>query len=167
MPFTPFHFGPSAVVGLPLRRYIDLPALLLANIAIDIEPLLVMFFNWNYPLHGIAHSFVGATGVGVMLGVVLSFCKRPLTLVMEQWLRLSYATSTTKLVLSAIAGGWLHVVLDALIYPGMRPFLPLEGNPFSTGMGSGTVYLWCGVSLLPASAIYFVSAWQDGRKGEG
>jgi hypothetical protein len=40
MPFTPCHFGPSACIALPLNRWIDLPVFLLANVAIDIEPLL-------------------------------------------------------------------------------------------------------------------------------
>ena len=167
MPFTPFHFGPSAVVGLPLRRYIDLPALLLANVAIDIETLLVMLFNWNYPLHGIAHSFVGGIGLGTVLGLVLAQFKRPLSQVMEGWLGLSYTTSGMKLVLSSIVGCWLHVVLDGLIYPGMRPFYPLTGNPLLTGMGIGTLYLLCGVSFLPAFGIYFGLVWLERRKEEG
>lgn len=166
MPFTPFHFGPSAVVGMPLRRYLDLPALLLANIAMDIEPLLVILFNLDYPLHGIAHSFVGATGVGLVLGLVLSFCKRPVTTVMERWLRLSYTTSTPQLVVSSIVGCWLHVVLDGFIYPVMRPLYPLEGNPFLIGLGDGTVYFLCGVSFLPALGIYYVLVRREGRKGE-
>ncbi len=49
MPFTPFHFGPSAVIALPLNRYIDIPTFLLANIAVDIEPI-----GWKfYPRTGV------------------------------------------------------------------------------------------------------------------
>ncbi len=31
MPVTPFHFGPSALIGLPLKRWIDIPVFVLAN----------------------------------------------------------------------------------------------------------------------------------------
>ncbi len=52
MPFTPFHFGPAASIGLATRKYIDIPAILLVNIATDIELLLAMLFNFAYPIHG-------------------------------------------------------------------------------------------------------------------
>ena len=59
MPFTPFHFGPSATIAFPLRGKIDIPVFILANVAIGIEPLTVMILNLSYPLHGYAHSFLG------------------------------------------------------------------------------------------------------------
>ena len=71
MPFTPFHFGPSAVIALPLNRYIDIPAFLLANIAVDIEPLAVMSLSLSYPLHGYAHSILVVSIIGVIFGLGL------------------------------------------------------------------------------------------------
>ena len=38
-------------VSLALYRRLDIPVFLGANVAIDIEPLLVMTHNLNYPLH--------------------------------------------------------------------------------------------------------------------
>ena len=71
MPFTPFHFGPSAVIVLPLNRYIDIPAFLLANIAVDIEPLAVMSLSLSYPLHGYAHSILGVSIICAIFGLGL------------------------------------------------------------------------------------------------
>ena len=65
MPFTPFHFGPGLLFGLLLLSYIDFPTFLLANVIIDIEPILVLSLKLNYPLHGILHSFLG--------GIIFSF----------------------------------------------------------------------------------------------
>ena len=45
MPFTPYHFGPHGCVGLVLKRYLDLPVFMLANVAVDLEPLAVMVFR--------------------------------------------------------------------------------------------------------------------------
>ena len=47
MPFTPFHFGPHACVAFAANKKIDIPVFILANIAVDIEPLSVMLFNLN------------------------------------------------------------------------------------------------------------------------
>lgn len=69
MPFTPYHLGPALFFGLLLFRYIHFPAFLIANVIIDIEPFLVLFFNLDYPLHGFFHSFAG----GSIIAIVLAF----------------------------------------------------------------------------------------------
>jgi len=50
VPFTPFHFGPGAFIALSLRKYIDLPVLVLANVVIDFELSAIMLFGLNYLL---------------------------------------------------------------------------------------------------------------------
>jgi hypothetical protein len=45
-----FFFCPHACVALPLRRWIDVPVFIGANVVIDIEPLLVRLFRLNIPL---------------------------------------------------------------------------------------------------------------------
>jgi len=68
MPFTPFHFGAHACVAFPFNKKIDIPVFILANVAIDIEPLLVITLNLHYPLHGYAHTFIGAIFIGTLWG---------------------------------------------------------------------------------------------------
>ena len=58
MPFTPFHIGPHATVGLALQNYIDVPVFITANVAVDLEPLFVILFKPDYPLHGYFHSLL-------------------------------------------------------------------------------------------------------------
>ena len=70
MPFTPFHFGPHSCIGLPFYRSIDLVVFLGANIIIDLEPLLVLMNNFNYPLHGYCHTFLIGGLLGALLGIV-------------------------------------------------------------------------------------------------
>ena len=42
MPFTPLHLGPALFFGMVLLRYIDLPTFLVANVIVDIEPLVIL-----------------------------------------------------------------------------------------------------------------------------
>lgn len=66
MPFTPFHFGPGLLIGL-VFSFIDFPTFLIASLIVDIEPFLVLFFNFNYSLHGFFHSFLGGTIIALIL----------------------------------------------------------------------------------------------------
>ena len=66
MPFTPYHFGPSGFVGLALRRWLDVPVFVLANVVVDLEPLVVVLFGLDYPLHGYVHTFLGGTVVALL-----------------------------------------------------------------------------------------------------
>lgn len=70
MPFTPFHFGPHACMALPINKKINIIVFILVNIIIDIEPLLVIIFNLSYPLHGYAHTFIGASIIGGIWGFI-------------------------------------------------------------------------------------------------
>ncbi len=83
MPFTPFHFGSHATVALPLRKYIDIPVFIGANIVVDVEPLLVMAFNLNYPLHGYCHTFL----VGGLLGLAWGVAVDPFRSFIEKMMR--------------------------------------------------------------------------------
>ncbi|NOQ38614.1 hypothetical protein GQ472_07065, partial [archaeon] len=61
MPFTPFHLGPALFLGLVFFRYLNLPAFLIANVIVDVEPFVVLLFGLDYPLHGFFHSFLGGS----------------------------------------------------------------------------------------------------------
>jgi membrane-bound metal-dependent hydrolase YbcI (DUF457 family) len=153
MPFTPFHFGPSASIAFPLKRTIDIPVFILANVAIDIEPLTVMIFNLSYPLHGYAHSFLGAGLVGALWGVVAFKGKGILREAMH-FLELKYETTITKAVISGILGAFSHVLLDAPIYTDIKPFYPLNINPLYGLVSQKAMYLFCSLLCIPAFLFY-------------
>ena len=71
MPFTPFHLGPAIGFGLPLRKYLHVPTFIVANVIVDVEPLLVLVLGLNYPLHGYLHTFIFASFTGFALGYVM------------------------------------------------------------------------------------------------
>lgn len=166
MPFTPFHFGPGAAISLPLNRYLDIPAFLLANVAVDIEPLMVMLFRLSYPLHGYAHSFLGAALVCVISGFVLYGFRGFVIECMDRFFKKGYEATRTKLVLSSVLGGWFHVFLDSMIYHDIMPFYPIKANPFLGMVGLGSVYIICALSFIPA-AVFYALILMIGRKRHG
>jgi len=154
MPFTPFHFGPSACASLPVNRYIDFPVFLLANVAIDIEPLLVMTFHLSYPLHGFAHTLVGGAVVGLLCGLLGYFARGSLAGLMKL-LRLPYTPTLGKYLAAGVLGSWFHVLLDAPLYGDIRPLYPLSSeNPLLWSIQSDTMYTICSATILPASILY-------------
>jgi hypothetical protein len=77
MPFTPFHFGPSFLIGMLFASHLNMAAILLASVAIDIEPIYCLVTN-SCPLHGILHTYLGATGLSLFVTPVIYLGKKPL-----------------------------------------------------------------------------------------
>ncbi|MCX7001191.1 MAG: hydrolase [Candidatus Sumerlaeota bacterium] len=155
MPFTPYHFGPNALIALPLQRHIDLPVFLLVNVTIDIEPLIVLSFNLNEPLHGISHTFLFSPLLGFLTALLCFFLRHYLVRLLA-FFRLSYFPSFFNMVLAGVLGAWLHVFLDAPIYQDIKPFFPFKSNPLFNVLEPPTVYLICALCFLPAIFLYIL-----------
>jgi hypothetical protein len=132
MPATPFHLPPSVVAAWPLRRHLDVPSVLLANVTIDIEPGLAMLLDLGPPPHGLAHTLLGGTLVGAATGGLLWRSRDWIGSVLGD----DYPLRPGTAVLSGVAGCWLHVLLDSVMYDHLRPFFPLDANPLYVA-GSG------------------------------
>ena len=162
MPFTPFHVGPHATVAFAFPRVIDVPIFILSNIVIDLEPLYVLVFRPDYPLHGYFHTFLFGSILGLVFGVVSFQLKNRLGELMAIF-HLPYSTSLARMVVSAILGVWLHILFDAPMYSDIRPFYPSNVNPllglYSIPMG----YLICLFLFLPAFMLYFLTARSYGK----
>ena len=76
MPFTPFHLGPALALGIPLRKYVHAPTFILANVAVDIEPFIVLLLRLDYPLHGYLHTFLFALLFGLAIGFVMFYLEK-------------------------------------------------------------------------------------------
>jgi membrane-bound metal-dependent hydrolase YbcI (DUF457 family) len=146
LPFTPYHFGPALCLGIPLRKYIHLPTLILANVVLDIEPMLVLFFGLDYPLHGYLHTLVAALGVGIGLGFVMFLLEKPLNPVYTRLLlEPKVELNKSQFIVAGILGTMLHVLFDAPLYWEIKPFYPLTLNPL--------------YGLLTLSEVYFLCFW--------
>jgi len=153
MPFTPFHFGPAALIGLPLKRWIDIPVFVLANVVVDFEPLAVMVFNLEYPLHGYFHTFLFGGLIGLIWGLA-AYPLKPVFAFLMRIFGLSYKPTLLKMMLSGLLGIWLHVFIDSILYDEMNPFWPMAGNPFHEIVRYQTVFLICEASLIAAVVMF-------------
>jgi hypothetical protein len=165
MPFTPFHFGPHACVSLPLQRHIDVPVFLASNIAVDIEPLLVMLYGLDYPLHGYCHTFLIGGFIGIFWGLILFPFRRAIGKAMSLF-RLPYSSTLSKMFFSGILGAWLHILFDAPLYQDIRPFYPLSANPLLDIVSMKVIYWVCALLFLPASVIYLSIVFSRKAKTE-
>ncbi len=155
MPFTPFHFGPALLVGLILFSYLDFPTFMVANVIVDIEPIIILTMGLNLPLHGFFHSFIGGTIASFILFFIMMRIRKFLESLMG-FFNLEQNWSRMSIMIAAISGVYLHIVLDSRLYTDIKPFFPSTWNPFySSGIGSGfEVYTLCVLSGLIGMIIF-------------
>jgi len=133
---------------------VDVFTFVMANVIIDIEPLLVMTSNVNYPLHGYAHTFIGAIALGTIWGITTWIFRAPIKTIMQDVFRLPFEPSKTKMILSGILGACFHVLLDSPLYSDIKPFYPITTNPLFGLLGHSTIYLLCSLFFIPAIFLY-------------
>jgi hypothetical protein len=157
MPFTPFHLGPALFFGLVLFAFIDFPTFLVANVIVDLEPFVVIFFGLDYPLHGFFHSFIGGTIVAVILAFVMFRLSNITERVMKLF-RLEQTASLRRIMAASLLGVYSHILLDTPLYPDIRPFYPFDVNPFffSDVFIAIYVYMFCIFSFLVGIIVYLV-----------
>ena len=155
MPFTPFHWGPGLLFGLLLLGYMDLPTLFVSSVIVDVEPLLVLTLNLQYPLHGYLHTFLGGTILAFVLASAMNKVRGTVQPAMS-FLKLPQKTSFKRILLASLFGIYLHILLDSPLYPDIRPFYPWELNPLlEHGMFVGfDMYTFCVLSFIGAAVVY-------------
>jgi membrane-bound metal-dependent hydrolase YbcI (DUF457 family) len=166
LPFTPYHFGPSGFLGLVLRRWIDLPMFLLANVNVDVEVL----FATGYPQHQHwhLHTFLIGGLVGAICGAVVYFA-RPLRMIFKLGMRIlhiSYRPRLWKMVLSGMAGVLMHVFIDSFYHRDVQLLWPREDNPIFNFMHSRQlritheqIEMICLAFFVPAAILYALAVW--------
>lgn len=164
MPLTPFHFGPSLLVGYLLRRRMDFVTFLVASVITDLRATLVFFGVLSGPRHGLLHNtYLGSFAVAlVFAGIVLLLFRRFPSIAQHVSSRPVSAKSVT---LASISGTWLHVTLDVFTHSsGMQPFYPLLGNPLYGLVGPFTIYGLCVLGFLLFGGIVSVRAIRTVRE---
>ncbi len=127
MPFTPYHFGPSGFIGLVLRKWIDVPVFVLANVIVDVEVLVVMFFGLGVPYHRYGHTLLIGAAVGALWGVA-AYRLRPLLEGLMQVFHIPYQPRFWTMVTSGILGVWLHVLIDGAYHHDVKVFWPSKSE---------------------------------------
>jgi membrane-bound metal-dependent hydrolase YbcI (DUF457 family) len=145
------------LIGLLLFEFLDFPTFLIANVIVDLEPFLVILLGLDYPLHGFFHSFVGGTIVAVALAVVMFKSSNIIGKVMK-FFRLDQKVTWKSIIAASLLGVYVHILLDTPLYPDIRPFYPLDLNPyfFSDMSIAISIYMFCIFSFLAGSIVYVV-----------
>lgn len=129
MPLTPFHFGPAIFIGIILFNVINFPTFLIANVITDIEPFLILSLGLEMPLHGFFHSFLGGAILAVIFSIIMIAMQKPVQEIMKLF-KLEQKINKKKILFSAFAGIYLHIIMDSMLYTDIKPFFPLQINPF-------------------------------------
>jgi len=164
VPFTPFHLGPALLFGLALSAIFDLPTLLVASVIPDVEPFYVAYFrDFEYPLHGFFHSYLGSSILAVLVAVVVYPLRGLLNRIMVAF-RISQKSSFKKILFTSFVGVYFHVFLDSFLYEEMAPFYPLQGNSFINILSAydsySVVYGFCSITALLGITLYVYKIWK-------
>ncbi|MGC8994791.1 MAG: hypothetical protein ACP5J0_05250, partial [Pyrobaculum sp.] len=162
MPFTTYHLASSLLVGVLLRGRVNwLSFLIVSTFLVDVEPLAKLVLDLPGPLHGLAHTFAAAAVLGPAAGVAL-YAARGVLRPLSNAFRLEGAESLGAYALGGAAGWALHVFMDMPLYPEMKPFYPLEGNPLLLA-SVDPLDSWLGVAwvydLVLASGFFAYAAY--------
>jgi len=167
MPFTPYHLGPALLFGLLFLGFIDFPTFLVANVIVDVEPLLALTLNLNYPLHGFFHSFLGGTLAAVFIALVMHGIRDWLSPLLS-FLKLEQKTSFAKILAASLSGIYMHILLDSRIYTDIQPFYPSTYNPLLTtgifaGLDSYIFCIWCFFGAIIVYIFRLIQVWRKSR----
>ncbi|WP_406660404.1 DUF4184 family protein [Methanolobus sp. ZRKC3] len=152
MPFTPFHLGPALFFsGLGGKR-VNLAAIVLGSIIIDVRAAYCIFAGCR-PLHGPMHTFAAAAIIALLISAAL-YSQRGILQRITDTLGLKQNYSILTIVSSSLIGTWSHVLLDSFLYNDIVPLCPLNSNPFLGLVGAGTMYSACLLAFFIGIGIY-------------
>jgi membrane-bound metal-dependent hydrolase YbcI (DUF457 family) len=137
---------------------LNIPILIVSSVIIDAEPLLQSL------QHGFFHSYLGATMAGLSVAVASIPLRKSIEWISTHLVLLPQKVTFRNAIFTSLFGVWLHVFLDSFLYPEMKPFLPLEGNPFLGLVSSPTIYEIAFLSFIPAFALYLLRLYLRARK---
>jgi membrane-bound metal-dependent hydrolase YbcI (DUF457 family) len=165
MPFTPLHLGPVLLIGLPLKNRIHAPTFIIANIAVDIEPFLIIVLGLRLPLYGYLHTFLVTSIYGALLATVM-YAINPWFSDIYETLKINPRSKLKFInyVIAGIAGCIIHVLLDSPLYYDIRPLYPLNINPFFNPAMTVTIYQLTGTALIIGIIIYLVIILKETKR---
>ncbi len=155
MPYTPFHYGPGAVLGLLCSRHLNLAAVLIAGVIIDIEPIYIYKQQLNYAHHAFFHTLWGATIAAVILSGILYYFRLAIHKILNIIL-LPQPMTYRSILLGALAGFFLHIFFDSFVHADIKPFFPFSYNPFYQAATYAQVIFVCQLAFALAGLLYLL-----------
>ena len=153
MPFTAFHLGPALLIGVILFPLFDLAAILICSVIVDLEPIYVLLFAQELPLHGFFHTFIGGTIVGIIVSFIL-WIARGLVQEILMVFKVEQKSSFVRILYTSLFSVNFHIFLDSIFHADMQPFYPLIINPFYGLISQGIINQLCTVCMILGLTIY-------------
>lgn len=154
MPFTPLHMGLGLTAKAAVPAQFSLLMFGLSQVAMDIQPLVAMTTGGAVELHGLSHTIIGATFIGL---VCLPF-RGLLGRLFKQTI------NSRASVIGTFVGVYSHLLLDAIVHPDVSGslFYParIESPLFGLLSWDGMTWL-CGV----LAALGMMGLWRRGELG--
>lgn len=125
MPFTPFHFGPGALLHAAAPQRISFWSFCAVNVLIDCETLYNMLTG-RFPLHAFFHSYIGAS---LMVLITMALFLTALHIARHADLAniFNWQSLTPRaLFFGACLGAWSHVFFDSIMHGDIRPLAPFS-----------------------------------------
>ncbi|MCK5343153.1 MAG: hypothetical protein KAR20_07105 [Candidatus Heimdallarchaeota archaeon] len=113
----------------------------------DTRLVIVFLFDLGPLTHTWMHTVLLGTLLGFVIGIGVHFTQQiwqPLLKI----IRWEQKTPLWSKILVAVLMVYLHLFLDAMLYPEMNPFWPILGNPFLNWLSSSTVYSMCSYGFV-------------------
>lgn len=164
MPFTPLHMGPALVIKAAAGRHFSVLVFGIAQLAMDIEPLIGIIRGWNV-LHGWTHTVLGATLIGLpvfllappLCNWILRRWNRELEHHKLHWLGSPEPITRIAAATGAFIGTYSHVLFDGIMHADMLPLRPWSADNALLGLLSiDALYLACFISGLTGMALWLM-----------
>jgi membrane-bound metal-dependent hydrolase YbcI (DUF457 family) len=152
MPITPLHFGLALPFKIIRGEKMSVTAFCLANMSMDVEPIIKVLFDVSGDLHAHTHNFPHAWAIGTITLLFVMFIH---DVVIPQ----SWRTGNARPWIEGIFFGVTsHVLIDALVHSDVSPLYPLSNyNPLYFDL-MPEVSLVCFI-LVCLGALFFVGPW--------
>ena len=170
MPVTPLHLGPGAAIKAVFGKHLSFTVFTFTQAVIDLESA-TRFLREDEVLHGISHTYLGATVVGfvgLFIGKpVCEFCLKlwnsKLSKRQQRWLYIPPSISWVAAITGAFIGVYSHVLLDSIMHADMRPFWPLSAkNGLFYVIRIDELHTVClALGLFGATVILIVALWNN------
>ena len=168
IPFTPFHMGAAMIVKPAVRRHFSVLVFGIAQVAMDIEPMIGMIRNWDV-LHGPSHTTLGALLIAALVAwLSLPLCNFILSKFNQEvahhnvaWLQEPYPITRAAAWTGALFGTLSHLVLDSLMHHDIHPLAPFSNaNPLADLVSHDGVYQLCVVLGVVGTVAWAVGKWR-------
>ena len=164
--------GPGLAIKAVAGRHFSLLAFAVAQVAMDIEPLIGMI-RGSAVLHGLTHTYLGATAIALVAAGITPLIGRPILRRWNQelrcyrlgWLSSSETMETRPVLTGAVVGTLSHIALDSFMHADIQPLLPWsKGNDLLGLISISSLHQLCIASGIIGLVAWLWASWRQRKE---